>query len=70
MISEVLKSIEGVEIFPLIGLFLFMAGFVVILILTWRMKPGDVDYLSRLPLDSDHSVHSDDRSDMVGRTEK
>ena len=60
MIQEVLKSIEGVAIYPMIGLLLFFAGFVVILVLTWRMKPGDVDYVSRLPLDgrdgqTDHS---------------
>ena len=52
MIQEVLRSIEGVAIFPLIGLFLCLGGFVVLILSTWRMRPGDVDYISRLPLDS------------------
>jgi|GEM_PF-3928436 len=51
MIEEVLKSISGVEIFPIIGLFVFLAGFAMVTVATWRMKKSDVDYASRLPLD-------------------
>ncbi len=52
MIQEVLKSIESVAIFPLLGLFLCLGGFLVILITTWRMRPDEVEHASRLPLDS------------------
>jgi len=51
MIEEVLKSISGVQIFPIIGLFIFLAGFAMVIAATWRMKKSDVDYVSRLPLD-------------------
>jgi len=51
MIQEVLKSISGIEIFPIIGLFVFLAGFALVVIATWRMKKADIEYASRLPLD-------------------
>ena len=51
MVQEVLKSIEGVALFPLLGLLLCLGGFVVMLLAVWRMRSGDVDYISRLPLD-------------------
>jgi hypothetical protein len=67
MIQEVLKSIEGVVIFPLIGLFLFIGGFIVIMVTTWRMKPGDVEYISRLPLDDSAPESAGDNNREVGR---
>jgi hypothetical protein len=70
MIQEVLKSIEGVTIFPLIGLFLFVGGFIVIMVTTWRMKPGDVEYISRLPLDDSDTESGGSDSREVGRKEK
>ena len=70
MIQEVLKSIEGVAIFPMIGLFLFIGGFVAIMIITWRMKPGEVDYISRLPLDDGLIESVNVEKGEVGRTQK
>jgi cbb3-type cytochrome oxidase subunit 3 len=67
MIQEVLKSIEGVAIFPMIGLLLFVGGFIAIMIITWRMKPGEVDYVSRLPLDDSAPESAKDNSREVGR---
>jgi cbb3-type cytochrome oxidase subunit 3 len=51
VIEEVLKSIGGIGVYPIMGLFVFLAGFVAVLVATWRMKKSDVDYASRLPLD-------------------
>ena len=51
MIEEVLKSIGHVEIFPLIALFLFVAGFLTALVGVWRMTPSEIEYASRLPLE-------------------
>ncbi len=73
MVQEVLKSIEGVALFPLLGLFLCLGGFVAMLLATWRMRPGDVDYISRLPLDDTaRKSEAQERGDTgreVGRTE-
>jgi hypothetical protein len=69
MIQEVLKSIEGVAIYPMIGLFLFLGGFIAIVFITWRMKPGEVDYVSRLPLDDGRTERVKGETGEVGRTE-
>lgn len=51
MIQDVLRSIEGVEVFPLIAMFLLLGGFLAIIMIAFRMKKSVVEYASRLPLD-------------------
>jgi len=51
MIQDVFRSIEGVEIFPLIAMFLLLGGFLAIIVMAFRMKKSVVEYASRLPLD-------------------
>lgn len=58
MIKEALQSIEGVEIYPIISLLLFVLSFGVVLTLALRMNRSDVEYISRLPLD--------DRTEQTG----
>ncbi|WP_340113452.1 hypothetical protein [Maribellus mangrovi] len=43
IVSEVLTSIEGIRIFYIIGLLIFIALFIVIFIRTMRMKNSDMD---------------------------
>jgi len=52
MLNEVLQSIKGIAVYPIIGLFIFVAAFVYVIVHTWRMKRSDIEYASRLPLDS------------------
>ena len=51
MIKEALQSIQGVEIYPIISLLLFVLSFGVVLFLALRMNRSEVEYVSRLPLD-------------------
>jgi hypothetical protein len=53
MYKEILRSIAGIEIFPLLSLFVFLAVFVTMLIWTVRLDARRLDRLSRLPLDRD-----------------
>ncbi len=51
MISEVLSSIGGVQLYPIITLLLFFGAFIGVVIWALRMRKQEVVRLSRLPLD-------------------
>lgn len=53
MIKHVLQSIEGVATFPVVSLLMFLVAFLLVLYLTWRMTPAEVERASRMPLDDD-----------------
>ena len=53
MIKNVLQAINGVEIYPIISLILFLLSFTAVLIWTIRMKKSDVLRYSKLPLEDD-----------------
>lgn len=53
MYKNVLESIQGIEIYPLIAFGFFFLFFVVLLIWVFRMKKSDFDEISRLPLEED-----------------
>ncbi len=58
MIAEYLKGIPGIEIAGIVGLFVCMAAFAVVVIRTIRARAGDISRYSRIPLD-DGTVHED-----------
>lgn len=58
MIAEYLKSIPGIEIAGIAGLFLCIAAFAAVVIRTVRADPNDISRNSRIPLD-DGTVHED-----------
>ena len=51
MFSHILEAIEGVGLYQLISLFIFVPFFVAVLIYVVRMKKQDADRMSQLPLD-------------------
>jgi hypothetical protein len=53
MYRDVLQSIAGIEIYPIIALILFLAAGVFIGIRVWRMDKHEIEHLSRLPLRDD-----------------
>ena len=53
MYKEVLRSIEGVDIYPIISLALFFILFSVITIQVFLLKKTDINEVARLPLNSD-----------------
>ncbi len=46
-----LESIQGVDIYPLIGLLLSFAVFIAILLWVWKLDKKDVQKMKTLPLD-------------------
>jgi hypothetical protein len=58
IISNLLESIEGIRIFYIIGLLIFVALFIVILIRTVRMKNAEMDKIK-------NSILSDEETDDI-----
>lgn len=51
MYKEVLQSIEGIEIFPIISLILFLTAFTLVIIRVVRLDKKQIIEYSRMPLD-------------------
>lgn len=58
IVSNLLTSIEGIHIFYIIGLLIFVVFFIVILIRTLRMKNSDMEEIK-------NSILSDDESEDI-----
>lgn len=50
MYGDILRSIGGVELFPVISLVVFVTFFTGVLVRVARMSRHEVEHLSRLPL--------------------
>jgi hypothetical protein len=55
IVSNLLTSIEGIQIFYIIGLLIFVVLFVVIFIRTMRMKNSDMEAIKNSILSDDES---------------
>jgi hypothetical protein len=55
MYKEILRSIVGIEIFPIISLCLFVGVFTIVLVWVGRLDRGWLSRQSRLPLDAPHA---------------
>ena len=55
MIRNLLQSIEGVEIYPLISLVVFIIFFVVILVWMFKIDKNYIKEMEKLPLDSNNN---------------
>lgn len=53
MYKEVMRSIEDIEIFPIISLIIFVLFFTGVAIWAFRVPKGFIDHMSSLPLDKD-----------------
>ena len=51
MYSEILRAIDGIAVFPLVSLILFVVVFGVVLIRTARMDRARLDQFAQLPLE-------------------
>lgn len=49
-----LESIEGVDIYPLIGLLLSFGVFILILIWVWKLDHKKVQAMKNIPLDTEN----------------
>lgn len=52
-IKHNLVGIDGVEIFPIISLVIFVLVFVAVIVYVMRMKKTDIDNLSSIPFEDD-----------------
>ena len=55
MYKEVLRSIENIEIFPIISLLIFVLFFLGVFVWVLRVPKSYVDHMSSLPMDEDDS---------------
>ncbi len=55
MYKEILRSIENIEIYPIISLIIFLLFFVGMFIWVIRVPKGYVDHMSALPMDEEES---------------
>jgi cytochrome c oxidase cbb3-type subunit 4 len=55
MFKETLSSILNVEVYAIIGFFIFFTFFIVVSILAFMMKKDEVDQISNLPLEDSTS---------------
>ncbi len=58
MYKEVLRSIEGIGIFPSIALILFVGIFVTVVIYLYKRGESPYKDAARLPLESDDSIEN------------
>ena len=57
-IKQYAETINHVDIYPLISLFIFFIFFIVLLVLVKKMKKERVEILSNLPLENDEVINS------------
>lgn len=61
MYKEALQSIEGIGIFPVLALIMFLAAFVGIVVWVWRIDREVISSWSNIPLDiTPQSVHEEE----------
>lgn len=56
MYKEVLRSIENVEVFPVVSLLIFVLFFIGITIWTLCVPKDVIDHMSSLPMDDDNEL--------------
>jgi cytochrome c oxidase cbb3-type subunit 4 len=56
MYKEVLRTIVGIEIFPVLSLVIFLTVFLVMLVWVLRLDRGRLDAYASLPLDDEGVV--------------
>jgi cytochrome c oxidase cbb3-type subunit IV len=64
MFKEYLQSIEGVEVYAIISMIIFLSFFIVILIWLFRADKKYIKKMKELPLEPD-SIHNDMKTEGV-----
>lgn len=58
MLKNVLSSIAGIEVFPVISLLVFVAVFCVVIVWFFRADKQRMNSISRIPLDDDEAANT------------
>jgi hypothetical protein len=53
MYNDILRTIAGIEVFPVVSLVVFVTFFTIVLVRVARMTRSSVDHHARLPLDEE-----------------
>ena len=63
MLSQYLSSIEGVSVYPIVSLFIFVPFFVIVTVWVFRLDKNFLNYMGEMPLnDSAESVEEGKQS--------
>ena len=60
MFKHYFEQIDGIEVFPLIGLFIFVVFFILLLVWVFKVKKSYLSSMSNLPLEEDDEYYSED----------
>ncbi|MDF1544138.1 MAG: cbb3-type cytochrome c oxidase subunit 3 [bacterium] len=61
MLSQMLKSVTGLEFYPTVSLVLFFAAFVFTVVKVIRLDRGYLKYMKEMPLDSNDETANSGR---------
>ena len=67
MYKEILRSIAGIEVFPLLSLGVFVTIFALVLVWTARLDRSRLARMARLPLDDARIAEANDAGAEGGR---
>lgn len=51
MYKNIFGLIDGISVYPIVGLLIFMGAFAFVLVRIMRMKKDEIEYLENLPLE-------------------
>ena len=60
MIRDLLNSISGIEIWPILAFFIFVALFAGVIVWTIRLDKRMINRMKELPLDSENQITNGD----------
>lgn len=64
-IKHNLTTIDGVSIFPMISLLIFVLFFALVLTRTYRMSKASVNELSGIPLEDEVEMNQENKKDIL-----
>jgi cytochrome c oxidase cbb3-type subunit IV len=67
MYKEILRSIGGIDVYPVVSLVIFVTFFAIVIARALRMDARRVGRLAALPLDSDEASGGNVDGNEVGR---
>lgn len=68
MYTDILRGIDGIGVFPVISLLLFVGVFTVVLVWAFRADRGRLSRLARLPLQDASAAPPGFRNDTTSRS--
>ena len=63
MYKELLQSIEGISLYPIISLIVFVLFFAIILIWMFKVDKNYIKKMENLPLDNDEEINFNNTGD-------